>query len=157
MRMTSHNIGNLPGGIIRRFLFPSGITSVGIRYRQNNSSLHGRPKKPQNRLAHVGRRSLITYHYSGSNHRPLQGSQFAFDTKKKTLLENHWRNNLSIRSPLHHVLQHSEPVSRLLFSPRHRRNDYIRHFLFTIITWVFRPDFILGMRVYQHFDFRGKA
>jgi hypothetical protein len=83
MRMTSHNIGNLPGGIIRRFLFPSGITSVGIRYRQNNNSLHGRPKKPQNRLAHVGRRSLITYHYSGSNHRPLQGSQFAFHTKKR--------------------------------------------------------------------------
>lgn len=83
MRMTSHNIGNLPGGIIRRFLFPFGITSVGIRYRQNNSSLHGRLKKPQDRLAHVGHRSLITYRYSGSNHRPLQGSQFAFILKRR--------------------------------------------------------------------------
>jgi hypothetical protein len=99
----------------------------------------------KNRLAHIGRRPFITYYYSGSNHRLLQGSQFGFHTKKKTLLENHWRNNLSIRSPLHYVLQHSEPVSRLLFSLRHRRNDYIRHFLFTIITWIFRPDSILRL------------
>jgi hypothetical protein len=114
----------------------------------------------KSRLAHIGSRrglTLIANYYSGSSYRPLQVSQFGFHTKKKTLLENHWRNNLSIRSPLHHVLQHSEPVSRLLFSPRHRPNDYTRHFLFTIITWIFKPDFILGMRVYQYFDFRGKA
>ena len=45
MRATSYNIGKLPGGVIRRFLSPSGIASVGKRYQQHNHSLHGRPTK----------------------------------------------------------------------------------------------------------------
>lgn len=64
MRMTSHNIGNLPGGIIRRFLFPFGITSVGTRYQQNNSNLHGRSKKPQKSTCTYGTSTTtITYHF----------------------------------------------------------------------------------------------